>query len=111
MAVNLRRTRARRRSPWAGRRLGRLAADLAARRRPHRIDEEEMMTPLDRLKRMSRVVLCGVGAYLSASLLLPPHHVRWGTGVRNDLCFLVAAVVGLEALCWRFAPVPPPPSR
>ena len=69
-----------------------------------------MMTPLDRLKRMSRVVLCGVGAYLAAILLLPPHHVRWGTDVRNDLFFLVAAVVALEALCWRFAP-PHPPSR
>lgn len=67
------------------------------------------MTILGRVKRMSRVVLFGVGAYLAASLLLPPHHVRWGTDVRNALCVLVAEVAGLEVLCWRFAPPPTPP--
>ena len=69
-----------------------------------------MMTTLGRVKRMSRVVLFGVGAYLAASLLLLPHHVRWGADVRNALCVLLAVVVGLEVLCWRFAP-PPTPSR
>lgn len=67
------------------------------------------MTTLGRVKRMSRVVLFGAGGYLAASLLLPSHHVHWGTDVRNALCVLLAVVVGLEVLCWRFAPPPTPP--
>ena len=65
------------------------------------------MTLVGRVKRVSRIILCGGGAYLAASLLLPPHHVRWGPDVRNALGLLMAALLALEALCWRFAPVQP----
>ncbi len=66
------------------------------------------MTPVGRVKRVSRTILCGVGAYLAASLLLPPHHVRWGPDVRNALCVLLAVVAVLEVLCWRFVPANAP---